>query len=290
MELCLENDQVKAVFSRHGAELQSLFNKATQTEYLWQADAKFWGRHAPVLFPFVGRLKDDQYQYANKTYAMHQHGFARDRDFEVREQQPDHLIFELNSSAATKQIYPFDFKLQISYRLRAASLEIAYQVQNLTDSEMYFSIGGHPAFNIPLQKDEAFDDYLVEFQPVGNYLKIPLTGNYTDNSAAQEDRMAGLRLTRAAFKNDALIYQLQRPVLLELTTTAHQHGVRLDLPDTEYLGIWSPYPAAAPFVCLEPWWGLADDIKATGELQQKHGIHKLAQQQLFKAGYTISIF
>ncbi|ULQ49507.1 aldose 1-epimerase family protein [Liquorilactobacillus nagelii] len=290
MEVYLENEQVKATFSNHGAELQSLFNKDTQIEYLWQADAKFWGRHAPVLFPFVGRLKDDQYCYGGENYEMHQHGFARDSDFEVIEKDSDHLIFELNSSATTKAIYPFDFKLRIGYFLQASALKVSYQVENLSDEKMLFSIGGHPAFNVPLQKDESFDDYLVEFQPVGNYLKIPLVGNYTDISAAQDDRMAGLRLTRTAFKKDALIYQLAHPVLLELTTTAHRHGVRLDLPATEYVGIWSPYPAEAPFVCIEPWWGLADDLSSTGELQQKRGIHELAQQQLFNASYTISIF
>ncbi|WP_281164947.1 aldose 1-epimerase family protein [Liquorilactobacillus sicerae] len=288
--LSLENNQIKAVFSQHGAELQSLIDQKSQKQYLWQADPKFWGRHAPILFPIVGRLKDDQYQLNGQSYHLHQHGFARDLDFTVIDQQADRLTFSLQDSAVTREVYPFAFDLQISYQLTANHLTVSYRVKNPAEPKMLFSIGGHPAFTVPLADDETFDDYLVEFQPVGNYQKIPLVGNYTDSAAAQTDRMAGLKLSHEAFKNDALIYQLKQKTVLELTTSAHQHGVLLDLPATDYVGIWSPYPVKAPFVCLEPWWGLADDRQATGDFTQKRGLHQLTSQQEFVAKFTISIF
>ena len=289
--LSLENEKIKAVFSPHGAELQSLVNQKTGQEYLWQADPKFWGRHAPVLFPIVGRLKDDKYRFAGKTYKMHQHGFARDLDFTVVKQTPEQLVFCLKNSPATEKMYPFDFELFISYQLTGDQLQVSYQVKNPAEQKLLFSLGGHPAFTVPLAEDEDFNDYLVEFQPVGDYQKIPLTGNYTDFSAAQKDRLAGLKLSHETFKNDALIYQLkQQPLTLELTTGRHQHGVLLKMPAADYIGIWSPYPAQAPFVCLEPWWGLADDLAASGEFTHKRGLHLLNGHEIFTAGFTLTTF
>ena len=158
----IENDSLRVVAKSDGAELTSIITKADGREYLWQADKQHWSRHAPVLFPFVGRLKNDRYVYNGKTYAVGQHGFARDKEFVLSAQSEQYLEFSLQSDARTRTLYPFDFALKIGYRLEGGSVAVEYTVSNTGNSEMLFSIGAHPGFNIPLFAGETIEDYILQ--------------------------------------------------------------------------------------------------------------------------------
>ncbi|WP_461243574.1 aldose 1-epimerase family protein [Secundilactobacillus muriivasis] len=289
----LKNADLRVKLNESGAELTSVAAPEDGLEYIWQADPKFWGRHAPVLFPIVGRLKDDQYQLNGETYQMTQHGFARDQKFRVLDHDDTHAVFQLQASDETLAKYPFEFDLQISFTLDAHTLSVAYQVTNPNDQTMPFSIGGHPAFNVPLNPAEGdFSDYHLTVAPKKVYPQVPLVGPYNDH---QHEKMLNLTtpltLDHDLFDQDALILDLDHvETTLMLSTPLNDHGVALTVEDAPYVGIWSPYPKQAPFVCIEPWWGIADSLESDGDFSHKLGIQTLQPQQQFTANYQIRFF
>ena len=174
MDYQLKNNFLTVTLSDQGAEIQSVKDVNSGREYIWQADPKIWGRHAPVLFPVVGRLKDDQYTYDGKTYHMGQHGFARDSKFTVEEQDDKHIVFLLTSNEDTKKMYPFDFELRVTYSLVNNLLSEHFTVTNTDTKEMIFGIGGHPGFNLPTDNGLTKNDYYFKFAPSMDHVKIPL--------------------------------------------------------------------------------------------------------------------
>ena len=290
MAVFLENDHLVATIKEHGAELASLRSKETGLEYIWAGDAKYWGRQAPVLFPIVGRLKDDQYQVAGKTYHLGQHGFARDRDFAIREQTATKVVLELKADEASKELYPFDFCLQLSYELTASGLVVDYRVDNPSQEPIYFGIGGHPAFKTPLTPKESFSDYELTFSTDYRLPKIPLTNGLTDIESARLSAPTAT-VSRELFKDDALIYDLeQKPTKVSLTSKTSGHGVSLNVTDAKFMGIWSTYPKEGQFVCLEPWWGLADTTDSNGDFTQKYAINRIDKAASFNHQYEITVF
>lgn len=287
----IENEFLSAEINLHGAELSSLLNKDNGIEYMWQADPAIWARHAPVLFPIVGALKDDQYTYQGKTYHMTRHGFARDLDFTVAKQSADAVDLVLTDSAATHEKYPFAFKLTLSYKLDDHDISVRYTVENPADETMYFSIGAHPAFNMPLDPDAQFEDYSLNFEPELERQRVGLVAKYADFNAAKTVNENHTPLTHDLFKDDALIYVLNgRDTTLSLESKTAQHGVALRVIGAPYVGVWSNYPKPGNYVCLEPWWGVADGPDADGDLIQKRGINELAPHADFKAGFNVSIY
>ena len=161
--ITLENKSLRLSIHPQGAELQSVKDKKDETEYMWQADPTVWGRHAPILFPIVGRLKDNSYSWKGQSYQMKQHGFARDRVFDVDNHDGTKVSFTFKADSETCQLYPFDFKLIIQYTLQARRLSISYEVYNEGNELMPFTIGAHPGFSCPILEGEKLDDYVVEF-------------------------------------------------------------------------------------------------------------------------------
>ncbi|MBO0472768.1 aldose 1-epimerase family protein [Enterococcus ureasiticus] len=289
MTVQIENEFLIATIAEDGAELVSLKSKKNNIEYIWQGDSAFWGRHAPVLFPVVGRLKDDQYTYENQTYPMGQHGFARDSLFEVIEHGSELVSLSLKSSKESKKVYPFDFELIISYALEAENLVVDYQVENTGSDDMYFSIGGHPAFNVPLEQNLTFDDYYLSFSPKKSRTQIPLVGPFADfehKTLGQTNTSVDIR--RELFKDDAIIFETKGINTFTIETDEGPHSISLSYTDMPYVGVWSPYQKEAPFVCIEPWCGIADEVNASGNLVDKKGINKLTASDVFKTHYTLT--
>ena len=289
----IANDFLTVNISRHGAELTSIKDNLTGRERLWQADPEVWPRHAPVLFPIVGALADQQYQYAGKTYHMGQHGFARDRDFTVVSATPFKASLVLKDDDKTRAMFPFAFRLIITYALENNNLHVTYHVDNPAKTEpLYFSIGGHPGFNVPMTPDTEFADYYMNFKPSKSLVQIPLVAgqgiDYSHRTLAATD--ANLALTHETFKNDALIFAPLGKTTFNFLSDETKHGVSVTMEDAPYLGVWSPYPKTGDFVCIEPWWGIADTIGTTGDLTKKLGINRLEPGTAFEKGYTISIF
>ncbi|VDG30785.1 galactose mutarotase [Lactobacillus sp.] [Lactiplantibacillus mudanjiangensis] len=292
MTVELKNDYLTVQINEAGAELSSVKSNEG-LEYMWQANPKYWGRHAPVLFPFVGRLKDDQFTVAGQSYPMGQHGFARDHDFRVVKQTATSATLELTDSAETRKVYPFAFRLRLIYTLTDHELTIGYDVHNPANQDLLFSIGGHPAFNVPLDAPEGdLANYQVTVAPKKVYQHIPLQAPYNDiDNSTDLDLTKPLPLTRDLFKDDAVILNLDHEeTTLLLSSDLNDHGVAMTIEDAPYVGMWSPYPKDAPFVCLEPWWGIADNVNHDGQLSHKMGINKLAPNQTFDAKYAVKFF
>ncbi|MGL4696444.1 aldose 1-epimerase family protein [Enterococcus larvae] len=290
MTVIIENDQLIATIAEEGAELISLKSKESGLEYIWQGDPEFWGRHAPVLFPFVGRLKEDRYSYQGKTYPMGQHGFARDQVFEVIEKGDEMISLSLKSSETTRKIYPFDFELVLTYKLEESAIIVGYQVINSGKEELLFSIGGHPAFNIPIEDQLSFTDYYLSFEPKVDRIQLPLEGPFVDlEHKTLGQTSVDYDLKRSLFEKDALIYETPGKTEISFKSDKSKHSVSLSYDDIPFVGIWSPYGVEAPFVCIEPWWGIADKVGSTGELINKFAINRLAPEGLFKTNYAIHV-
>jgi galactose mutarotase-like enzyme len=257
---------------------------------LWQADSKFWGRHAPVLFPIVGKLKNGEYHYNNETYKMGGHGFARDNEFKLIHADKNELVYELRESAESLNQYPFKFSFKVSYQLTNNKIRVRYEVKNEDEKFMSFGVGAHPAFNVPLEQG-TFEDYKLTLFPTEHRQFIPLnppTGTIKLDSTIDAE-VNELPLTHALFEQDALVYSSSDEMKICLTNSLDARSVVVSWKNMPYFGLWSPYPAEAPFVCIEPWCGIADDENTDGDLTTKFGINELAPEGQFACEYTIEI-
>jgi len=290
MAIQLINKDLNVQICEKGAELSSIRNQKNDIEYLWQGNPSYWGRKAPVLFPIVGRLQNDAYKFNGKEYHLSQHGFARDYTFNVVEQNETMVILSLESDMSTKQIYPFDFRLKIIYTLIHSTIKVTYQIENLGNDCMYFSIGAHPGFNIPIVENTTFEDYYITFTPNTPRTTIPLVGPYldiTNKKVTQLDN--GIPLTWDLFDHDAIILETIGQNTLTIKSDKTKHFISLTYENFPFVGIWSPPKKEAPFVCLEPWLGIADTVTASGDLKEKLGIISLEADQSFSAEYSITI-
>lgn len=290
MDYTIKNNMIEVVISDHGAEVQSVKGAHTGEEYMWQADPEIWGRHAPVLFPIVGRLKNDEYKYQGKTYHMGQHGFARDCDFEVENHTQESITFLLKDNEETREMYPFKFEFRVNYNLMNNLLEENFSVVNKSDETMIFGVGGHPGFNLPVNNGEEKEDYYFDMHPSIARVKIPLKGAYLDwnnRSLASTDSFIGL--SDELFKDDALIYELHgHDNKVSLRTDKSKFHINVWTRNAPYVGIWSQYPNTANYVCIEPWWGIADREDADGELEHKYGMNHLEPGKEYQAGFSIT--
>lgn len=283
--ITISNSQLTAKISTLGAELQSVKGK-DQKERIWQADKNIWGRHAPVLFPIVGALKNDQYKYDDEIYKMTQHGFARDHDFKVKSQTDSAVTFELEQMPETLTKYPFNFILDITFELHYNSVFVTYSVFNDNDREMTFSIGGHPGFKFNyLDSDEA---KLVIQNPEQVYELGFTSDHLIDAKHPQQLDHSDLPLNSESFVTDTLTYQN-----LGMSTFSLYNGdakkVEL-MTNSPFVGVWSPYHKDGNFVCLEPWWGIADTVSADGNMEHKFGVNKLQPKQNFNASWNVSFY
>jgi len=284
----IENNLLCLQVNLQGAELSSVFNKKNNTEYLWQAESQFWGRHAPVLFPIVGRLKDDTFTYQGENYELGQHGFARNFGFKLTEQTDNSASFVLSSKSRTLKQFPFHFNLKITYTLIENTVKVDYQVVNTYHTPLYFSIGGHPGFNCPLHKDEKRSDYQLVFNlPETQDTQLIIDGLRSGKNRPVLDNETTVPLTDELFDNDALIFQN-----LNSNEVSLQKGdekiVSFDFSGFPYLGIWSKN-RNSPFVCIEPWFGIADVLSHDQDITQKEGIICLQATENFNCSYSFTI-
>ncbi|MDC0933243.1 aldose 1-epimerase family protein [Arcobacteraceae bacterium] len=285
----IENDFIKVQVKEFGAELCSIQKKNDTVEYLWQADKNYWNRHSPILFPIVGKLLDDEYIYNNKTYKMTQHGFARDQLFKLHSKKDDEIVFSLNETTETLKIYPFKFELLISYRLLKNTLEIGYKVVNHTLDKMFFSIGAHPAFNWPLSNQEDKENYYLEFTDTKELERLPLTPlGISSNKEIISLVNNRLSLNETMFIDDALVIENLNNKSIVLKSTENKRKIEVSFENFPFVGIWSK-PQGSPFVCIEPWCGIADGIEHDKNFEDKKGIITLEKDGIFQSNYQISI-
>lgn len=283
----LSNNQLELKVKSFGAELCSVRSKEDQLEYIWQANGSVWARHAPNLFPIVGKLRNGEFSYKGSQHALPQHGFARDMEFICIEETADSLTFELTANDDTLRFFPFHFSLQVSYVLLNDTVKISYTVFNPDHKDLYMSLGAHPAFNCPLQEHEAFGDYELHF----NGMNLLTVNKLREGLIADETKVLHLsdhtlHLNAALFEKDALVLKDAQIREVRLSSTQSGRGVEMTCEGWPYFGIWTK-PGTAQFLCLEPWHGIADSVHASGILDEKEGMIKIPSEQYFHAGYAI---
>lgn len=285
----LENEHIYLEVASHGAELVRLVGKKTKKEYLFDGDPKYWKRHSPILFPFVGGVKNKEYRYNGKTYTMTQHGFARDMEFTLDSQTQDTLWFSIVSNETTMENYPFTFRLEVGYQLKGTEVTVLWNVINTDTKEMYFSIGAHPAFFTSMTLEAGLD---TDHLHVGDNIEGTFTCyRVTENAMALEDDTLvlprDLPLTADLFSRDAIISKDDQASRLALAYPDGQEYVVMQF-DEPIFGLWSP-TSDAPFVCLEPWHGRCDADDFTGTLQERAYERMLEVGGVFNGVYTIGL-
>lgn len=288
MAVTLENDLISVRILEKGAELSSLFNKTNKNEYLWQADAKYWARHAPLLFPIVGKLNNDKTVIKGRPCILTQHGFVRDNIFELCESSSNNALFKFQSNPSTLENYPYEFELFTEYFLNKNSIHITYTVVNPSKENIYFSIGLHPAFNWPLNNGDIKENYYLEFEKNETADRIIFDNGFiTGEKTPYLKNQNKISIYDNLFDKDVLIFKNLESQKITLRSVDHSNYLEVNFCDYPYLGIWTK--PGNPFICIEPWFGIADNKNSPKPYVDKEGIQKLGSGKSFECSVTYTI-
>ncbi len=286
----LENEHLIVKVKPKGAELFSILNKQTGLQYMWDADPTFWAKTSPILFPIVGTLKDDTFLYKNEKFKLTRHGFARDMEFELTKSGDADVVFSISSTPESLKNYPFDFQLAVNYGLDGNTLRVTYMVHNKGAGKMYFSIGGHPAFRIPLTEGTNYEDYYLLFNKVEKAPRWPISSSGLIESVPLDfmNTTDRITLTRALFQQDAIVLKNLHSDCVSVRSDAHNHGLDFHFEGFPFFGIWAA--KNANFVCLEPWCGIADSVNHDQELTIKEGIESIEPEASWSRVWSVTLY
>lgn len=276
----IESNSIVVQVTSKGAEMKRLFSREWHRELLWLADEKIWNRSAPVLFPIVGKLKDDEYELKGKTYKMSQHGFARDMEFKCMECGTSEVEFFAEATQDTFNHYPFLFELRVRYKIEDSKVTISYFVKNTDRQDIFFSIGAHPGFETTV-----LANYEIRFEKEEKeYFR--LHNGEVDFKRVTELKNSTLEIAPELFKDDALIFKKLKSKYVDLVDKKRNEVIRIHA-NTSHWGIWGK--GDIPFICIEPWFGLADVKGHDKNLENKEGIVTLNEGEIFGFSYTIEM-
>lgn len=290
--LQLTNDYLTASFTTKGAELTGLYDKNKVVEYIWQADPNVWGRHAPILFPIVGQLFQNTLNFRDNQYSLSQHGFARDMEFTVQSHNDHQIVFLLTNDNHTKTKYPFDFELKVIYTMYKKSLSIGYEVINPRNENLYFSIGAHTGLRCPFLEATNFEDYIIKFEtPEKNVKRLLFDNGLTTGEMVSFDLCEGvIQLSHELFAKDAIILEgLESGYCILQSKTQPHFGIKYHFEGFPLVAFWTKPNAQAPFICIEPWYGIADTHGFQGSFDQKSFIQCLAPFESFECEHIVEI-
>ena len=285
MEFCIENEYLKVCSRTEGAELTSVVLKETGKEYLWQA-GELWKGTAPILFPVVGRNHDGVIEVDGRSYPMPMHGFARDMEFELVQNDLTCVTYCLTADEHTREKYPYGFKLYVTYTVIGHSIDVNFEVENTGEEELWYCLGSHPAFNCN-DEEGSLEDYYLEFEEVEE------CGVYRKNELhlAQPAEMLGgtkiLKLSGPLFEGDALIFKELKSKSVRLKNTNDASAVKVTFREFPYLVVWSK---GDRFVCIEPCQGIDDPDGFSGQLKEKDCAVRLTPGDLSDHSYQIKIY
>jgi len=284
MERIIENQFLRVKVKDMGAELCELYNKKSDKHLLWNGDASWWNRSAPLLFPAIGKSKDGKYIYNKKTYEMTQHGFARDNEFTLVAQNDSSITHKLVPTINTSVLYPFNFELLVKHSLAANELKIEWTVINKDEVTMPFSIGGHAAF-ICAPVSGNFENSAMVFEKDALQYQM-VDGPLVDNSKKYAMNLTNgiLPITKELFEKDVLIFPDAQVQQISLTDNGKKH-LTVKFTGFPFVGIWTK--PGAPFVCIEPWYGVADSTDADQIIEHKRGIQLLPAGEQFKVSHSV---
>ncbi|MCM1330110.1 MAG: aldose 1-epimerase family protein [Ruminococcus sp.] len=280
MQITIQTEKITAVIDSLGAELSSVTGGGT--EYLWQADPAVWKRHAPILFPFICNTASKKYTVNGKEYALSNHGFARDSEFEVLYEKENEAGFRLKADGESRKIFPYDFELYVKYAVSGNRLGVSYIVKNTGDKVLPYFIGGHPAFNVP-----DFGDYFVQYEK---------PEHITRGETVIADNTDKVDLSHELFADDVFMKDKPNSSWVALVSKSEGMKVRLNYDKSGCIAVWSSYFAdgelteKAKFVCLEPWSSTPVYCDGTEELTEMKNALRLNAGESGTFSYTVEIF
>ena len=287
----LQNNKLKIVVKKIGAELCEISSVKNNTQFMWDANPEIWGSYAPNLFPVIGAIKNNSVIYEGETYNTQRHGFVRhNENIILQEETENSLTFKLSYNDDLLKIYPFKFEFYITYTLKDNVIEVLHTVKNCDTKTMYFSVGGHPAFKCPVYDDENYDDYSLEFEHIENakrHLINMENGLISNKTETVFNNSNILDLNHKIFERDALVFKDLTSRKVSLKSKNHGIILTVSYADFNYLGIWAK--PTGNYVCIEPWLGIADSVNTNRKLIEKEGIIALQTNKTFKAAYQIEI-
>ena len=285
----IENKMLRVSVNPKGAELSGLFYKKEEMEYLWSGDPAFWGKQSPVLFPIIGTLKGNSFLYNGKSYHLPRHGFARDRVFEVEKRGGDSKTFLLKSDMDTHKVYPFDFEFRITYSINENKLTVTYDIKNSGEGDLYFSVGGHPAFKLPLIDGTSYEDYYLEFEKPETAGRWPISadGLIEITPLPLLNEASKIPLNKQLFAKDAIVLKHLNSSFVKLRSNKTERGLTFHFPGFPYLGLWAA--KGADFICIDPWCGIADPVDSDQQLVRKEGIVLLRKGESFNRSWSVEL-
>jgi galactose mutarotase-like enzyme len=285
----IENEFLRVSIRNKGGEMTSLYNKTSGIEHLWQGDPGIWPWHAPNLFPVVGGLINNELLVNGKAYPMKRHGFNRESELLLIGSNETSARFSLPYSDKTLKVFPYKFDFQVHYELIDNALRVTYKVINHEHETIYFSVGGHPAFNVPFQAGENYEDYYLEFESEEKLERHLLSAEGFITGETQSVQLDGkkLHLTRDMFKDDAWVFKKLNSREVTIKNDKNDQTLAVEFPHFHYLGIWAK--PGANFLCIEPWLGCADREGKHVDITHKEAIQHLKYGHVFEAAFYISI-
>jgi galactose mutarotase-like enzyme len=288
MDYTIKNEALTVVISDEGAQLQSI-KSADGTEYLWYGNPTYWKGKAPNIFPYVARLTDGKYTLNGKEYEMKIHGILKYVTLEAESLQEDCITFRLDGSEEIRKQYPYDFTYRITYKLEGNKLVTINSVQNHGDERMFFAVGGHPGFNVPLEEGLAFEDYYLEFDQPARPYRVGftdtcfLTGHDELYPLVDDKRIL---LHHDLFDQDAIVLK-HACRKVRIASDKGTKSVTVTYPDFQYIGFWHMPKTDAPYVCVEPWSSLPSRDGIVEEFSQQSDLIGLAAGDEYKNTWTI---
>ena len=287
----IENEFLKIRVQNLGAELCSIVSKKSGKEFMWNGDSTVWGSFAPVLFPIIGSLKEGEFLYKGQSYTVPKHGFIRNNKNLIFKQISNlEVEYSLKFDEVSLISYPFKFEFFVRIKLNGKSIIVEHEVINHDiKSEMYFSLGGHPAFKCPINENESYEDYFLEFEKIENVNTWDVLSNGLINTTSRPllEKSNIIPLKLDLFANDALIIKNHLSKKVTLKSKLSKEAVIIEYSDFPYLGVWAK--PGGKFVCIEPWLGISDSCDTDQNIETKEGILKLGPNSTFKAIYKVTI-
>lgn len=289
MQILMENEKLKITIQSRGAELASVIHQETGQQMLWTADSAVWGRHAPLLFPYCGKLKNGTFTHCGTTYEGAGHGFARDLEFTLIEQTPEITKWKLEANALTMERFPFAFSLIVTYQLQEESILQTVTVENQSEEEMPFGLGFHPAFLCPFDEHHKIEDYIIRFEVPETPKKI-ITGTQDGLVTGEEevfcDNQQEIALFDEIFEQGSICLSELRSSKISLVEKESGRAIHVGVEGFPYILLWS-VPAQIPFICIEPWLSLPDHRQASGVWAEKPAAAVLQQSQQYSVTLKI---
>ena len=286
----IKNDKIEVSVEDLGAQMRSI-KDATGKEYLWQGDENYWNVSAPNLFPYIARLTEGKYILKGRTYEMPKHGFLRNSVLKLKEKTQTKMVFSLTDSEETYKMYPYHFEIKVKYELFENELKVSYNVANKDKKVMYFGVGGHPGFQVPVEKELSFEDYFIEYAKGTDMKRVGMSEDcfVTGKDEAfplEENRR--LYLHHNLFDDDAIILK-DAPSKVVLASEKGSARIEMETSHLEYLGIWHKPASDAPYVCIEPWSSLPSKKDIIEDLEKQDNLVSLKPDGYYTGFFKVKI-